>query len=362
VRRGTIAVGLGLLAACAVLGLAAAFAIGAAASGTDTGTTGTTTEPPPTTTEPPPTTTEPPPTTSEPPPVSRQPSIPGGVTIGHVAVGGLTLEQAEAKVRIAFGRPLVLVVGPTRKIQLAPDDVGARPSIEKAVSRARFSRPGARVPLYVYVSRLRVRRYAQRLGGEVDRRPVDARLVLRGTRPRAIPAVEGRRLKRLFGARAIRTALKTNIRLPIHLAYDVLEPRISEDDLGPAIVILRDSKRLVLYVDAKRVRSFGIATGQASYPTPIGNFEIVVKQRNPWWYPPPSGWASGESPVPPGPGNPLGTRWMGLSAPYVGIHGTPDAASIGYSASHGCIRMRIPDAEWLFQRVETGTPVFILAR
>ena len=63
-----------------------------------------------------------------------------------------------------------------------------------------------------------------------------------------------------------------------------------------------------------------------------------------------------------GPGNPLGTRWMGISAPYVGIHGTPDAASIGYSASHGCIRMRIPDAEWLFSHVEIGTPVFIIAK
>ena len=62
------------------------------------------------------------------------------------------------------------------------------------------------------------------------------------------------------------------------------------------------------------------------------------------------------------PGNPLGTRWMGISAPYVGIHGTPDAASIGYSASHGCIRMRIPDAEWLFQHVEIGTPVFIISK
>jgi lipoprotein-anchoring transpeptidase ErfK/SrfK len=53
---------------------------------------------------------------------------------------------------------------------------------------------------------------------------------------------------------------------------------------------------------------------------------------------------------------------MGLSAPYVGIHGTPDAASIGYSASHGCIRMRIPDAEWLFNHVKVGTPVFIISR
>ena len=50
----------------------------------------------------------------------------------------------------------------------------------------------------------------------------------------------------------------------------------------------------------------------------------------------------------------------GCRRPYVGIHGTPDAASIGYSASHGCIRMRIPDAEWLFQHVKIGTPVFII--
>ena len=68
-----------------------------------------------------------------------------------------------------------------------------------------------------------------------------------------------------------------------------------------------------------------------------------------------------KDPVPPGPGNPLGTRWMGLSAPYVGIHGTPDAASIGYSVSHGCIRMLIPQVEWLFEQVEVGTPVFIVA-
>ena len=76
--------------------------------------------------------------------------------------------------------------------------------------------------------------------------------------------------------------------------------------------------------------------------------------------PPNSEWAKGLKPVPPGPGNPLGTRWMGISAPGVGMHGTPDAASIGYSASHGCIRMHIPDAEWLFNHVTVGTPVFIV--
>jgi lipoprotein-anchoring transpeptidase ErfK/SrfK len=135
--------------------------------------------------------------------------------------------------------------------------------------------------------------------------------------------------------------------------------------VGLAIVIKRASNRLILYrpggPQGMRVhRRFGVATGQAAYPTPVGSFEIVSKQRNPWWYPPDSDWAEGAEPIPPGPGNPLGTRWMGLSAPAVGIHGTPDAASIGYSASHGCIRMHVPEAEWLFQRVKEGTPVYIV--
>jgi Uncharacterized protein conserved in bacteria len=76
------------------------------------------------------------------------------------------------------------------------------------------------------------------------------------------------------------------------------------------------------------------------------------KQRDPWWYPPTyDDWAKGLKPVPPGPSNPLGTRWMGLNAPGVGIH---------YSLSHGCVRMHVPDAEWLFERVHVGTPVVIV--
>jgi lipoprotein-anchoring transpeptidase ErfK/SrfK len=107
-------------------------------------------------------------------------------------------------------------------------------------------------------------------------------------------------------------------------------------------------------------RIFAVATGQRVYPTPLGAFQIVVKWKNPWWYPPNSPWAAGEKPIPPGPSNPLGTRWMGLSAPGVGIHGTNNDASIGYSVSHGCIRMHVPDAEWLFDQVDIGTPVFIV--
>ena len=126
------------------------------------------------------------------------------------------------------------------------------------------------------------------------------------------------------------------------------------------IIIRRGTNKLDLYDGMKLRREFGVATGQSLYPTPLGRFEIIVKWRNPWWYPPASDWAKDAKPIPPGPGNPLGTRWMGISSPAVGIHGTPDSASIGYSVSHGCIRMLIPDVEWLFQQVEIGTPVYIV--
>jgi len=130
---------------------------------------------------------------------------------------------------------------------------------------------------------------------------------------------------------------------------------------GPVIVIGRSSHRLRLFNGRKLVHQFGVATGQSAYPTPLGTFTIVTMQRDPWWIPPPnSASAQGAKPIPPGPGNPLGTRWMGLSAAAVGIHGTPDAASIGYSASHGCIRMHVSDAEWLFDHVRVGTPVAIV--
>jgi lipoprotein-anchoring transpeptidase ErfK/SrfK len=127
------------------------------------------------------------------------------------------------------------------------------------------------------------------------------------------------------------------------------------------IVINREINRLYLYSGTKLFRTFSVATGQSIYPTPRGRWHIVVKWKNPWWYPPvQDDWAKGLKPVPPGPSNPLGTRWMGLNASGVGIHGTDEPTSIGYSASHGCIRMQVPDAEWLFDHVDVGTTVYIV--
>jgi lipoprotein-anchoring transpeptidase ErfK/SrfK len=247
-------------------------------------------------------------------------------------------------------------------VRVAPRELGARPDIPKAVSRARSARADASIPLDVDVSRERIAGYLRRLARDVDRAPVDARATVKGESLRVVEAKPGRRLQRVVATRAIRVALATHSREAIALPYAEVEPQVATADVGTAIVILRESKKLRFYQRGKLARTFGVATGAAGYATPIGSFEITTMQRNPWWYPPPSPWAAGKTAVPPGPGNPLGTRWMGISSPFVGIHGTPDAASIGYSASHGCVRMRIPDAEWLFERVEVGTPVFIVRR
>ncbi|MBV8065211.1 MAG: L,D-transpeptidase, partial [Actinobacteria bacterium] len=153
--------------------------------------------------------------------------------------------------------------------------------------------------------------------------------------------------------------LRSGDRTPIAAPTRTVEPKAAKSE--PIIVIHRGSNRLYLWNGTRLVRTFAVATGQAIYPTPLGHFTIVVKEMNPWWYPPTQdAWAKGLKPVPPGPGNPLGTRWMGIDSPGVGIHGTDEPASIGYSESHGCIRMLVPDAEWLFDHVAVGTPVFIV--
>jgi lipoprotein-anchoring transpeptidase ErfK/SrfK len=202
--------------------------------------------------------------------------------------------------------------------------------------------------------------YVTSLAGRFERRPVDASVVLRSLRPAVRKGVVGWTLDRKAPVRAIVEALVANRRPSIAVRLRKVKPKLATTTF-PIVVIRRDSDSLFLYNGAKLTRTFRVATGQAAYPTPLGRFQVVVKWQNPWWYPPASPWAKGAKPIPPGPGNPLGTRWMGLSSPGVGIHGTPDAASIGYSLSHGCIRMYIPDAEWLFDHVDIGTPVFIVA-
>jgi lipoprotein-anchoring transpeptidase ErfK/SrfK len=319
-------------------------------STTDTATTATTTATTSTTT------TAPKP---KPKPKPTPKVLPHGVTIGGIHVGGLAPRAAYAVVRAAFDAPLVLAVG-AHRIEVKPASLGAVAYARNAVSRARFASPGTAIPLGVNIDGSRVRREVASLAKRFDREAVDSTLLLRDLQPYITKGVRGKRLAPKRSFEEIIAALRQNRRDVVVLPYEEVAQNVTRSSFGSVIVIRRGSNRLFLYKGMKPWRSFTVATGQAIYPTPLGKFDIVVKWKDPWWYPPDSPWAQGAKPIPPGPGNPLGTRWMGLSAPGVGIHGTPDPASLGYSASHGCIRMYIPYAEWLFDHVDVGTPVYIV--
>ena len=347
-RRGLAFV---LLTGCLAAGLASAAVLTATPSATaQEGTsTGVTTAPPP------PTTT----TTTTTPTVPRPTTIAAGVTVaGEILVGGLSPALATAAVKAYFARPLSLRLG-TVALRVTPKQLGASAYVGDAIKRARTTAPGGNVPLKVAAPQARLERYAATLAKRFDRAPVDAVLRLRDSKPFVTKEKPGRRLRQVFVVRDLFRSLKTHARNPVALRTEAIPPSTTRASIGDVIVIRRGLNRLFLYDGMKLRRAFGVATGQSRYPTPLGQYEIVVKWRNPWWYPPASDWAKDAEPIPPGPGNPLGTRWMGLSAPAVGIHGTPDPASIGYSVSHGCIRMRIPEVEWLFNRVDIGTPVYI---
>jgi lipoprotein-anchoring transpeptidase ErfK/SrfK len=288
-------------------------------------------------------------------------AIPLGVTIGGVQVGGLTPEAATAAVQQAFQTPLELHLGSTR-ILVTPDILGATPVIDKALERALAAEPNSPIPLGVSVVYGAPAAFIATLAKRYDVPAVDSKLFLRQLRPWLSKERGGRRLDQRQAIRDVGAAVTGSlIRTPVTLTQTTTRPKVTRANFGPVIVIRRSSNKLFLYEGTRYRRLFLVATGQHQYPTPLGRFSIVVKWKNPWWYPPNSPWAQGQKPVPPGPGNPLGTRWMGLSAPGVGIHGTPTDGSIGYSLSHGCIRMHIPQAEWLFNHVEIGTTVFIVA-
>lgn len=298
----------------------------------------------------------------EPPP---PPVIADGVTVAGLPVGGLTEEEAIAAIRARFAQAMRVRLG-TRTLRVRPATLGTRPRVHMAVEAALVAPAGRRVPLEVAIRRWMVSRWVRDTARRFDRPPRDARLFLkRSLRPKITRARPGRKVLRRVSARALRLELRRNERGPVALRTRKLRPTVRAGSFGPVVVIRRGSRSLWLYRGRARkgmrlVRVFRVAVGQPSYPTPLGRFRIVSKQRNPWWYPPSAGWASGASPIPPGPGNPLGTRWMGLSVGAVGIHGTYNSASIGGFASHGCVRMYLHEAEWLFERVRIGTTVFVV--
>jgi len=293
------------------------------------------------------------------PNAARTPTIAPGVIVGGVYVGGLSSEPARARLAADFDRPIPVVYG-TRRWTVSLDQLGAGASVNAAVTNALDARPGATFGLRVRWSSKKVQRFVDGIAKGIDESAVNASLISVGSNgPVISDSKDGVEVRRPLLRMRLERALSRGLRKRIAVPTRPVPAQQSRSDFGSIVWIDRGSNTLHLYNGESLVRTLGVATGQAAYPTPSGMWHIVTMQANPWWIPPNSAWAAGEKPVPPGPGNPLGTRWMGLDAAGVGLHGTPDAASIGYSASHGCIRMRIPDAEWLFTQVSVGTPVYI---
>ena len=288
-------------------------------------------------------------------------TIPTGVTIAGVPVGGLGSADAASAVQAAFDAPLELRIGSTR-VLVTPDVLGATANVAKAIDRALVSAPDTAATLPIATVGPTMSAFVAGLAKRYDRAAADTKLFLRKGRPWLSKEKVGLRLDQRGAVREIIAVLNPSAREPVRLVQRAVKPKVTRRTFGPVIVIHRALNQLYLYQGARFTRAFHVATGQSAYPTPLGRFSIAVKWKNPWWYPPASPWAKGAQPIPPGPGNPLGTRWMGLTAPGVGIHGTPDASSIGYSVSHGCIRMQISQAEWLFDHVNVGTTVFIIPR
>jgi lipoprotein-anchoring transpeptidase ErfK/SrfK len=285
-----------------------------------------------------------------------------GVTVAGLPVGGFTSEDARALLRQGLDEPIAFRLGKLRWTATT-DRLGSYAAVDSAVAEALAAPAGGHVDVSAAIVPDRLAGYVAALDRRFSRPARDAQLVGLDSQLRPVVTTEarGRQLRRGATKIAIARSLRVVQREPVVPSFRKLEPRVTYDSLWPIVVIRRESNALYVYDHGALVRSIPVATGQAQYPTPLGTFTVADMQLHPWWYPPNSEWARGLKPIPPGPGNPLGTRWMGLSAWGVGMHGTPDAASIGYSASHGCIRMRIPDAEWLYERVRIGTPVVIVS-
>ena len=323
--------------ACALAGVLFAFALASGVGAQGLATTGSTTEPAP------------------------PALIPPGVTIGGIAVGGLSPEAATFTVQERFEQGLPLIFNGWPRLAPSPYALGATARIEQAVERARNAQPGDEVGLTVLINGDTTRDYVQSVARRFNRESVDAALVLHKLRPKIVPERMGVTILRADLTATIHRRLTAMSRVPVKIRTQKSRPELTHRAFRTTIVIHRGSNRLELFNYQRLRKRFRVATGEKVYPTPLGRFRVVVKWRNPWWYPPNSRWAKGLKPVPPGPNNPLGTRWMGLSVPGVGIHGTPNGGSIGYSVSHGCIRMYIPDAEWLFNTVDVGSQVFIVS-
>jgi lipoprotein-anchoring transpeptidase ErfK/SrfK len=149
------------------------------------------------------------------------------------------------------------------------------------------------------------------------------------------------------------TSLSAALQTPVRAAPSPKAPEFAKATVRWVLVSIPD-RRLALLENGKIIRIYRVAVGKTSTPSPAGDFKIVNRVANPTYY------HKGQV-VPAGENNPVGSRWMGLSTPGYGIHGTNQPRSIGKAASTGCIRMGKHDVEELFALVNVGDQVEIRA-
>jgi lipoprotein-anchoring transpeptidase ErfK/SrfK len=309
-----------------------------------------------------------------------------GVRVGGVDVSELTPEQARAKLRTAVLDPLsrpVIVRARGKRYTLTPERakvaVDIDGSIDAAIERSRggsiLSRTwrglrgeslGAELELDIHYSKRAITRLVERVGKAVDEPAVDASVDLENGDVTPQESRDGRRLlARKLKRQLRRRLLDVGADKTVRAQTEVVKPKVTTAELAhryPAILIVdRANFRLTLYKELKPVKTYGIAVGQVGLETPAGLYHIENKAIDPAWHVPNSDWAGDlAGKVIPGgvPENPLKARWLGIYA-GAGIHGTDADYSIGTAASHGCIRMRIPEVIELYDQVPLNAPVYI---
>jgi lipoprotein-anchoring transpeptidase ErfK/SrfK len=315
-----------------------------------------------------------------------QKKIAEGVTVNGIDVGGLTPAQARAKLSDSLLQPLSRPVSVRYKGQrftLTTEQASVAVDIDGSVDRAMtastegnlFTRTWrevrgqeleAQVDAKIDYSEDAVRRITARVERRLEVEARDAAVDLEHGKVDPTPSRDG------LDVRAAR--LRKDIRAELldmgdtriaRVKTKVIEPKVTTEQLAekyPAIIIVnRGAFQLSFYKNLKLQKTYGIAVGQVGLETPAGLYNVQNKAVDPAWHVPNSDWAGSlAGQIIPGgtPQNPLKARWMGIYN-GAGIHGTDATGSIGTAASHGCIRMLIPDVIELYDQVPVGAPVYI---
>ena len=317
---------------------------------------------------------------------SKKNLIAEGVKVNGVPIGGLTAAQAEKKLSATLLAPLdrpVKVSYKDRTFTLsqkaAAIGIDIRGSVDKALKRSQegdmFSRSwrnlrnkeiNTELAAEVSWNKPSIDKLVRRVRKALESSPVDAKVDLSQGQIDESESKTGLRVKYNTLAKEVeKTLLEPGNTDTVKVKTTVVQPKVSTKQLAakyPAVLIVdRDTFRLTLYKNLKKAKTYGIAVGQVGLDTPAGLYTIQNKAVNPAWHVPNSDWAGDlAGKVIPGddPSNPIKARWMGIYD-GVGVHGTSDDASIGSRASHGCIRMHVPDVEELYDQVPVGAPIYI---